>query len=209
MKKLIALLILVTVCLPGCAKEEKWHPESTEVVFDTQQIIIAKIEDYNQNTDGDCYRVTAMAQSSTEPYYNLKLTAVITTEYCTGKYFNPRDDRYSGYKISEISDTEIYGGAENLQWITLGNEEIFIDILPEGDTAVLWINGYYQAEHDKKVKNASDYLPGMFFNWETTVKEYFRTENVSMFIKLYPEEIISCSPQPYHLQIECTDGGVK
>ena len=213
MKKLIALLILVTVCISGCAKEEKWHPESTEVVFDTQQITVEKAYETGERAvdETDWYRVTAKAESETAPFYNLTMTALIGIKYYPGQYPNIRDEKYSGYAVESIEDVCFYGGGENMQW-TPHSRQVYTSTGAindsDKDIAVIWGQGCYQTEHDKKVKNASDYLPGMFFNWETTVKEYFRTESISVFIKLYPEEIVSCTPQPYHLQIECTDGGV-
>lgn len=210
MKKLLAAIILVTVCLTGCAKEEKWHPESTEVVFDTQQLTVEKIDENTDFCSGEMeyYMVTATAKSDTAPFYNLTMTALIGIKYYPGQYPNIRDEKYSGYVVKSIEDVCFYGGGENMQWTALGDSEIFTDIQPSGDTAVLWLNGYYHTEHDKKVKNVSDYLPGMFFKYDTTVKEHFSTDMVSFFIKLYVEEIIQCNPRQYHLTVECSTDGV-
>ena len=209
MKKVISLfLVLIMLCFTSC-KQESWHPESTEVVFDTQQLTVEK--EY-ENTDlgsgeMDYYMITATAKGEAEPYYNLTLTALIGVKFYPDEYPNIRDEKYSGYAVEEIRDVQFYGGGEDIQFVPLGNNDVFTEI-PAGDTAVLWGNGCYEAQQDKQTKNISDYMPGMFFNYKTTVKEYFRTEQVSMFIKLYVEEIVSCTPQEYHLQIACTDDGV-
>ena len=47
MKKLTALFCVLCVFFTAC-KQESWHPESTEVVFDTQQLTVEK--EY-ENTD--------------------------------------------------------------------------------------------------------------------------------------------------------------
>lgn len=214
MKKFTALLLALCMVFTACGKEESWHPESTEVVFDTQQLTVEKEWEDTDLGSGemDYYRVTTTAESDTAPFYSLTMTALVGVKYYQGQYPNVRDSRYSGYAIEEIRDIEFYGGGENMQFIPFG-DEIFTEIGitagadPKG-LAVLWGNGSYQAEHDKKVKNITDWLPGMFFDRETTVKEYFRTEQVSVFLKLYVEEIVSCTPREYHLQIACTDGGV-
>ncbi|MBQ8604702.1 MAG: hypothetical protein IJ410_07670 [Oscillospiraceae bacterium] len=212
MKKLITAIILMIICFTGCAKDEKWHPESTEVVFDSQQIVVEKADETTDiaGDDTDWYRVTATAESETSPFYNLTMTALIGIKYYPGQYPNIRDEKYSGYAVECIKDVSFCGGGENIQWMPF-SRQVYTSTGTindsDKDIAVLWGHGRYQAEHDKKTKNISDFLPGMFFKYDTTVKEYFRTERVSMFIKLYPEEIVSCTPQPYHLQIECTDSG--
>ncbi len=209
MKKLIAAITLVIICLTGCAKEEIWHPESTEVVFDMQELTVEKAYETADlaSDETEWYRVTATAKSETAPFYNLTMTALIGIKYYPGQYPNIRDAEYSGYAVENIRDVCFYGGGENMRWVALGDSEIFTDIQPSGDTAVLWMNGYYHTEHDKKVKNVSDYLPGMFFKYDTTVKEHFNTDMVSFFVKLYVEEIIQCSPRQYHLTVECSTDG--
>lgn len=209
MKKAISLLlVLVMFCFTACS-EEKWHPETTEVEFDTQQLTVEKLYEATDLGSGemDYYKVTATAENETSPYYSLTLSALIGIKFYPADYPNIRDESYSGYAIEEIRDVQFYGGGEDMRFMPLGNTNVFTEILAS-DTAVLWGNGCYEAQHDKQIKNISDYLPGMFFNYETTIKEYFRTEQVSMFVKLYVEEIISCTPREYHLQIACTDDGV-
>ena len=159
----------------------------------------------------DWYRVTATAKSENAPFYNLTMTALIGIKYYPGQYPNIRDVKYSGYAVESIKDVCFYGGGENMQW-TPFSRQVYTSTGTindnDKDIAVLCGHGSYQAEHDKKIKNISDFLPGMFFKYETTVKEYFRTESVSMFIKLYPEEIIQCSPRQNHLTVECDADGV-
>jgi len=209
MKRFFSLFIVCFMLAFTACSHESWHPASTEVVFDTQQLTVEKVYENTDLGSGemDYYRVTATAQSNTAPYYNLTMTGLIGVRYYPGQYTNIRDEKYSGYVIEEIRDTQLHGGGENMQWDSHGKTGVFTDISTQKEIAVLWGNGRYQAEHDKKTKNVSDYLPGMFFDYETTVKEYFRTEQVSMFAKLYVEEIVSCNPQQYHLQIECSDDG--
>ena len=203
MKKLVAVFIaVVMLCLTACS-EEKWHPDSTQVNFDTQRI---KIYKKRENTDFgsgemDWYVVTADAKCEEEPYYSLYLSVLIGVKYYPGEYYNSRNEEYSGYIIEEIRDVNIIGSAENMEWIQRA-EDIFTSIDGGGDCAVIWPMGYFQAEHDKRVKNFSDYLPGIFLNYKTTIKEYFVTDSVSMFLKLYPEEIVSCTPEEYHLTIK-------
>lgn len=207
MKKLSVLFVILCVFFTACS-QDSWHPESTAVVFDTQQLTVEKLR---QNTDlgsgkMDYYKIAANAKSETAPAYSLTMFALVGVKHYPGQHPNIRDEKYSGYIIEEIRDVQFFGGGENMQFMPIGNTDVFTDI-PAGDTAVLWGNGYYEAWHEKETKNISDYLPGMFFDYKTTTKEYFRTEQVSMFIKLYVEEIISCTPAEYHLQIACTDDG--
>lgn len=207
MKKLIAAITLVIICLTGCAKEEIWHPESTEVVFDMQELTVEKAYENTDLGSGEMewYRVTATADSNTEPFYNITMSGLVGVKYYPGQYNNIRSEQYSGYVIEEIRDTEFYGSGENMQFIPFSDQIYTETGITEGtgtgDMAVLWGHGSYEAEHDKKVKNISDFLPGIFFDYDTTIKEYFRTEAVSVFVRLYVEEIVRCRPQDYHLTV--------
>ena len=197
--KLIKIIFLsALLCLFTACSDDNWHPQSTEVVFEKQEIsieLMAEDTDFGAGSM-DYYKITALAKSETSPYYTLNMTALVGIKQSAD----------SVYTIEDVWDVQVLGSADNMDWQSLGSQPV-VDIWQDKDAVVLWENGKYHTERDKEVKNISHFLLGKFFKYKKTVKENFYTDTVSLFVKLYADEIVSCSPQPYHITAKSTENG--
>ena len=198
MKLLKIIFLSALLCLFTACSADNWHPQSTEVIFEKQEIgIELMVEDANFGAGSmDYYKITAIAQSETSPYYTLNMTALVGIKKSVD----------SVYTIEDVRDVQVLGSADNMYWQPFGTQPV-VDIWQDKNAVVLWENGQYHAEHDKEMKNISHFLLGKFFKYKTTVKEHFYTDTVSLFVKLYADEIVSCSPQSYHITVKSTENG--